>query len=171
MVCDGKGNDLAIAASAGSHPDVPVKVWGRLKGQRSIEKAIELGVSKEFPDYVQDQLAPYGEVSARRMFGCVGLFHAGSMFGLIDGDDRFYLKADPVTRAQFIQPGCPQFTYTTTRKGQAVKAALSYFELPDGVLDASDRLEVWVGLAFGAARRGALSRRGEDLRAVAAHER
>lgn len=94
------------------------------------------------------------------MFGCVALFHAGSMFGLIDGDDRLYLKADPVTCAHFVQAGCLQFSYATTRTGQAIQVALLYFELSDGVLDASERLEACVGLAFDAARRGALSRCG-----------
>ena len=38
--------------------------------------------------YLLELLAPLGPVSAKRMFGGVGLFHNGIMFGLIASDER-----------------------------------------------------------------------------------
>ena len=35
-----------------------------------------------FTEFLLELLAPLGPVSARRMFGGVGLFHGGMMFGL-----------------------------------------------------------------------------------------
>ena len=40
--------------------------------------------------YLLELLAPLGPVSARRMFGGVGLFHNGTMFGLIARDELFF---------------------------------------------------------------------------------
>jgi DNA transformation protein len=34
-------------------------------------------------EYLLELLAPLGPVSARRMFGGAGLFHGGTMFGLL----------------------------------------------------------------------------------------
>ena len=36
----------------------------------------------EFVDHVTDQLAAWGQVSARKMFGRAGLYCDGAMFGL-----------------------------------------------------------------------------------------
>lgn len=60
-----------------------------------------MAVSDEFIEYVIDQLAAWGEVSARRMFGGAGLYCDGMMFGLI-ADDVAYLKADDSNREDFI---------------------------------------------------------------------
>jgi DNA transformation protein len=40
-------------------------------------------LSDEFLAYVADQLAPWGEISVRKMFGGAGLYREGTMFGLV----------------------------------------------------------------------------------------
>lgn len=40
-------------------------------------------VSKDFLDYVLDQLSEWGEVNVKRMFGGAGLYSDGLMFGLV----------------------------------------------------------------------------------------
>ena len=47
--------------------------------------------------YLLELLTPLGPISARRMFGGVGLFHGGMMFGLIARDELF-LKVNDVNR-------------------------------------------------------------------------
>ncbi len=54
-----------------------------------------MAVSDEFVDYVIDQLAGWGEVSARKMFGGAGLYCDGAMFGLI-ADDVQYVGPSPL---------------------------------------------------------------------------
>ena len=50
--------------------------------------------------YLLELLAPLGPISARRMFGGVGLFHGGMMFGLIARDELF-LKVSDANRAAY----------------------------------------------------------------------
>jgi DNA transformation protein len=65
-------------------------------------------ISDEFIDYVIDQLAAWGEVSARKMFGGAGLYRDETMFGLI-ADDVAYLKVDDSNREDFVRAGASPF--------------------------------------------------------------
>jgi DNA transformation protein len=67
-----------------------------------------MAVSDEFIDYVIDQLAAWGEVSARKMFGGAGLYCDGTMFGLV-ADDVAYLKVDDSNREDFVKAGASPF--------------------------------------------------------------
>jgi DNA transformation protein len=67
-----------------------------------------MAVSDEFINYVIDQLAGWGEVTARRMFGGAGLYRDGTMFGLI-ADDVAYLKVDDSNREDFVKAGASPF--------------------------------------------------------------
>ena len=65
---------------------------------QQVEKAVQwhfkmVKTSDMFVEYVVDQLSTWGEVSVRRMFGGAGLYHKGTMFGLI-AEDIAYLKVD-----------------------------------------------------------------------------
>jgi DNA transformation protein len=105
-------------------------------------------VSDEFRDFVADQLEPLGAVQFRRMFGGVGLFRDGLMFGLID-DDTVYLKADAENLGDFEQAGMPPFTYR--KAGKTI--ALSYRRVPAEVLEDSDDMTLWAQKAIAAAAR------------------
>jgi len=67
-----------------------------------------MAISDEFIDYVIDQLAAWGEVSARKMFGGAGLYCDETMFGLI-ADDVAYLKVDDSNRVDFVRAGASPF--------------------------------------------------------------
>ena len=47
--------------------------------------------NKEFVQYIVDQCAGAGEITAKKMFGDYGIYCNGKIFGLIC-DDRFYVK-------------------------------------------------------------------------------
>ena len=66
-----------------------------------------------------------GPVRTRRMFGAVGLFLDGLMFGLLSRGEVF-LKAD-----DSLGEGSRQFAYTRAGK----PARLGYWTLPDDALD------------------------------------
>ncbi len=106
-----------------------------------------------FVSYLIDQLAPFGAVAARRMFGGFGLFRDRLMFGLV-ADQTLYLKADDGCRAAFEAAGAAPFFYR--RAGRRV--VMSYFSVPAEVLDDADALASWAEAAFAAARRGAQRR-------------
>lgn len=94
-------------------------------------------VSDDFLVFVLDQLSEWGGVTARRMFGGVGLFRDGLMFGLI-ANDVFYLKADDANREAFIRAGSSDFKPFADKPGR-----ISYYEVPPDVLEVPDELVEW----------------------------
>ncbi len=101
-----------------------------------------------YADFVLEQLEPLGGVGARRMFGGVGLFRDGLMFGLI-ATDTLYLKVDDMTRGDYEAAGAGPFLYV--REGREI--ALSYYEAPAELFDDPDELSDWARRAFEAAMR------------------
>ena len=51
----------------------------------------------DFVQYITDQCAGAGEITAKKMFGDYGIYCNGKIFGLIC-DDRFYLKPTETVR-------------------------------------------------------------------------
>ena len=96
-----------------------------------------MAVSDEFLEFVLDQFARWGEVTARKMFGGVGLYRDGKMFGLI-ADDVAYLKVDDSNREAFAQAGSGPFKPFPDRP-----TTMSYFEIPPDVLESPDELIQW----------------------------
>ena len=96
-------------------------------------------VSNEFLGFVLDQLAEWGGVTARRMFGGAGLYRDGKMFGLI-ADDMVYLKADDTNREAFIRAGSSAF-----KPFAGKPVVMPYYELPPDVLESPDELIEWAG--------------------------
>lgn len=101
-----------------------------------------------------DLFEPLGVISTRRMFGCIGLFADGLMFGLVSPDEGLYIKADGETRDRFGAAGCRPFTY----RGKRGEIALSYLRLPDAVIEDEAALVNWTRLGMDAARRQASHR-------------
>jgi DNA transformation protein len=82
------------------------------------------------------------------MFGGLGIYRDGLMFGLVvDGD--VYLKADGEAAALFTAAGSEPFRYE--KAGRAV--AMSYYRLPEEALDEADALVRWAEIAYECARR------------------
>ena len=110
--------------------------------------------------YLLELLFPVGPVSARRMFGGVGLFHRGKMFGLILREE-LYFKVGDGNRAAYEAAGEAPFSYET-KKG--VHTLRSYWRCPPDLLDDSETFQVWARAAIEAAaaagKRGASGGRG-----------
>jgi len=99
-------------------------------------------------EHVLELLAPFGAVSARRMFGGFGIYRDALMFGLVAGD-VFYLKADGENRGEFEHAGSEPFSYTSRRK----EVILSYWRAPEEALESRDAMVAWARSAFAAALR------------------
>jgi DNA transformation protein len=97
--------------------------------------------------FLLELLAPLGPVAARRMFGGVGLFHAGTMFGLIARDELF-LKVGDGNRAAYEAAGEAPFSYET-KAGRNTIA--SYWRCPPELLDDADPFRQWARQAIEAA--------------------
>jgi DNA transformation protein len=102
----------------------------------------------EFIGFLHELLEKWGQVTARRMFGCHGLYHQGLMFAIVM-DNRLYLKVDALTRPDFEALGLTPFTYPM--KGREV--ALSYWSAPDAIFDEPSEAVCWARSAWGAAAR------------------
>ena len=112
-----------------------------------------MAVDSQFQDYIAEMLEPMGGVSVRRMFGGVGLFRQGLMFGLIFGD-TLYLKTDAGNRPDFEAAGCSRFTYQSRNR----ERDLGYYTLPAEALDDAQEMLDWADSAFQAACRADAAR-------------
>jgi DNA transformation protein and related proteins len=108
-----------------------------------------MAVSPSFKTFVLDQLRVVGPVTARSMFGGVGLYHGGLFFGLI-ADDTLYLKVDESNRGEYQRAGCGPF-----RPYGDELYSMRYYELPATVLEDASELRAWVEKALAVARKQA----------------
>ncbi|MEQ1892266.1 MAG: TfoX/Sxy family protein [Planctomycetota bacterium] len=95
------------------------------------------------------RLARLGELSARRMFGGIGLYADGVFFGLID-EEVLYFKVDDETVGAYQARGAGPFRPFKDRPEQAMHG---YYEVPESVLERDGELLEWARAAVGAARR------------------
>jgi DNA transformation protein len=102
-----------------------------------------VSASESFQEFLKDQLAGFGPVTIRRMFGGAGVYADSVMFALI-ADDTLYLKADDKTAPSFEAEGMEPFTYET--KGRK-PIAMSYWEIPPRLLEEPDELAEWARAA------------------------
>jgi DNA transformation protein len=95
--------------------------------------------SNPFLEYCLDMLAPIGGITSRALFGGYGLYYHKKIFAII-AYDRLFFKVDAHNRADFEAHGAQPFTY----EKQGKEYALSYFELPEVVLEDQEMLRLYV---------------------------
>ena len=97
----------------------------------------------------------------RRMFGGVGLYAGGVMFGLLD-EGRIFLKTDPALEAELRGAGAEPWLYAEHRGPRAGRVVeTSYLSLPDSALDDPEEACGWArrALAIAEAKKAAGPRR------------
>jgi DNA transformation protein and related proteins len=112
-----------------------------------------MAVSREYLEYVLDQLRCIGEVEWKRMFGGIGLYNDELFFGLID-DDVLYFKVDDQTRAGYLTAGAKPFD--PYKDGNT---SGGYYSVTAAVLEDVDELKRWAKDAVDAARRKAATKK------------
>jgi DNA transformation protein len=122
-----------------------------------------MSASEGFQEFLKDQLAGFGPVAIRRMFGGAGVYADGVMFGLV-ADDTLYLKADDETKGGFEAEGLGRYGYG----GQGKRIDLPYWRAPERLLDDPDEMVTWARIALGAARRAAAAKQPKRKKAPAA---
>jgi DNA transformation protein len=103
----------------------------------------------EDPAHIAELFAAFGPVVVRRMFGGVGIFADGIMFGLVD-DGVIYLKADEHAIPAFERENLGPFTYATKT---GTRSLTSYWRMPERLYDDPDELARWAAQALESARR------------------
>ncbi len=94
------------------------------------------------------------------MFGGYGIYADDVMFALSTGGD-LYLKADRDTQPGFEAEGSEPFSYEA--KGRRV--VLSYWSVPDRLLDDADEMAIWARMALSTAKRAAKTKPGTKKKA------
>ncbi len=118
-------------------------------------------------EFLDELFAPVGRVQLKRMFGGLGAFSDGLMFAIIIAE-VIYLKADVETRAAFEAEGCTPFVYPR-KDGRAV--SLSYWRMPERLIDEPDEFVVWSRQAIMVARRADLAKAKKPKRRTKAAPR
>jgi DNA transformation protein and related proteins len=102
-----------------------------------------MAVTDGFRSFVLDQLNELGDVTARSMFGGVGLYQRGIFFGII-ARDVLYLKVDEATRPDYERVGMEAFRPYPDRPG-----TMQYYAVPIEVLESGIELTEWARKAVG----------------------
>ncbi|HEU0017323.1 MAG TPA: TfoX/Sxy family protein [Methyloceanibacter sp.] len=97
--------------------------------------------------FVQDLFSEFGPVSIRNMFSGAGIYAEGVMFAILV-DDTLYLKADAIFARDFAAEGKGPFTY---RPKVRAPVAMSYWEVPERLLDEPAELVTWARRAHAVA--------------------
>jgi DNA transformation protein and related proteins len=124
-----------------------------------------MAVTGSFKDYVLAQFETFGDVTARAMFGGIGLYKRDLFFGIAAGD-FLYLKVDQENRPAFEQAGMPPFKPFEDRSG-----TMQYYRVPVEVLESAAELERWAKASVAVAERAAGRRDVAALKAARARRK
>lgn len=120
----------------------------RTPRRRRAQQPLRLSTGSAFAAFVVDQLSEMDDVTARSMFGGVGLYCGGVFFGVIAGD-VLYFKTDDITRPAYQQLGMKPFMPYGKKGGGPHR----YFSVPLDVLESPPTLAEWAHAAVAAAER------------------
>lgn len=105
-----------------------------------------MAVSEDFLTFIKDQLSDIEGIESKKMFGGIGFFKEGLMFGMI-GADQFRLKVDDLNQLEFEERGMKPYFSKRKKKG------MPYWEVPANVLEDKDEMAFWANKAYEAAQR------------------
>ena len=94
--------------------------------------------------FILDQLSALPALRSRSMFGGHGLYSGASIFGMVI-DGQTYLKVGDDNRPDYEARGSKPFMYAH-KSGKAI--AMSYWAVPDEVLDDREELLAWAQAAL-----------------------
>jgi DNA transformation protein len=111
-----------------------------------------MAVSESYRDFILEQLGRIKSVTARAMFGGVGIYANGLFFALI-AEDRLYFKVNSETRPDFERLGREPF------RPFGDDSAMGYYEVPADVVEDGNLLSLWMNKAIEVASK---ARSGKD---------
>jgi DNA transformation protein len=102
--------------------------------------------SREYLEYVLEQLDRFGGVTARRMFSGFGLYQHDVFFGLIFSD-TLYFKVNDASRPDYESRGMRRFQPYKDKP----HLSFTYYEVPAEVLEDREQLTLWASRSVQAA--------------------
>jgi DNA transformation protein len=109
-----------------------------------------MALQAEFVSWLEDLFSVVPDTTVRKMFGGVGIFRHGLMYGLALQDGRIALKADDVTIPDFVAEDCEEWRY---ERKDGKSTTMGYWYIPERLTDDSDDLHTWSMSAFEVAVR------------------
>jgi DNA transformation protein and related proteins len=103
------------------------------------------------PDFIRELFAPFRFVAVKRMFGGIGIYAEGLMFGLVF-DGVIYLRVDETSIPSFEREGSVPFVYPLA-KNRPGRPSRHFWRLPERLYDDPDELAMWAGRAFAIAEQ------------------
>jgi len=97
-----------------------------------------MSVSDTLISYIVDQLSLAGTVTAKRMFGGVGIFKEGKMFEMLNSSGTFFLKVDETNIRDYQEKGMLPFSHDKNKTGK-----MPYFVVPTEVIENKQLLKEW----------------------------
>ena len=101
-----------------------------------------MSASSDFLDFVRDQLSEWSEINKKRMFGVIGLYREGLMFGVLS-KDIVYLKVDESNIKKYVDAGSTSLTVFKNNS-----EVPSYYELPADVLEDAKEFIKWADESY-----------------------
>jgi len=100
-----------------------------------------MAVNQDYLAFVEDQLNDFKPFESKKMFGGIGFFKEGIMFGMI-GKGVLRLRVNDTTKGEYEAEGMEPM------KGKSGKGGMPYYEVPQKVLDDPKQLTKWAATAF-----------------------
>lgn len=101
-----------------------------------------MAFSQDYLEFLLEQLEDFGEITYKKMFGGVGFYKEGIMFGGIMGE-VLHLKVNDETRPEFIAAGMTSFFHNAKSKGLP-----KYYEVPLEIVEDRAKLAIWAEKAY-----------------------
>ena len=118
-----------------------------------------MAIRTDYKSYFEELFEPLPGVILKGMFGGLGIFHDGAMFGLV-AYEQIYFKVDKQTVPRFVEAAAQPFIYES--KGRKVQ--MNYWTTPNAAMDDPDEFKTWARLGMEAARRPAAAKPPQKLR-------
>jgi DNA transformation protein len=97
-----------------------------------------MAVTDDYLQYVLEQLTGLGQVTTRRMFGAVGLYHESRFFGIIAGD-VLYFKVNDANRGDYEARGMDRFRPYPDKP----LLSMTYYAVPADTLEDAEECALW----------------------------
>jgi DNA transformation protein len=105
-----------------------------------------MAISQDYLTFITDQLSEFGEFETKKMFGGVGFFRNGLMFGMIS-KSGFRLKVDEVNQPDYESLGMRPL------ESKDGKRKMPYWEVPESVIEDRHQFATWANKAVDASVR------------------
>lgn len=96
-----------------------------------------MAASTDYLNFVLDQLSNWKTVNTKRIFGCIGLYAEGLMFGII-AKEIVYFKVDQTNKNNYLKAGSE-----TLKLFKNNSSVASFYEVPIAILEDADNFINW----------------------------